>query len=364
MNKRILKKCAAVSVGLALCILCIGQEPFGDWGTLGSKLAMMAVGMAQPADSAVLLANQMENAMAQVTPLTPLSTTAAFTTVRTTTARTTVAVPASATVSAPKKAANAGVISVQNMRGSDTIPGVAIRNSSGKTFDFQTELTRKALPTLQTNVKEPQVLIMHTHTTEGFLTYTADYYNPADVARSKDHSRNICAAGAAIAKSLEAAGVAVIHDTTIHDNPQYTGAYTRSEQTVKNILQQYPSIKVVLDVHRDAIMPNDTTHVKPTATVNGKSAAQLMLITGVSSTDTMPHKDWQYNLSFGLQLQKALQADYPDLMRPLSLVSSRYNQHLSHGSILVEVGSDVNTVEEAVYSGELLGKTIAKLLTK
>jgi stage II sporulation protein P len=133
---------------------------------------------------------------------------------------------------------------------------------------------------------------------------------------------------------------------------------------VKRYLKQYPSIQVVLDVHRDAIVPNDTTRVKPTATVNGKKAAQMMLIAGVSSTKNIPHPNWQENFHFALQLQTSITAKYPDLMRPLYLVGSRYNQHLAPGYLLVEIGSDMNTVEEAVYSGELLGKVVAEVLKK
>ena len=108
------------------------------------------------------------------------------------------------------------------------------------------------------------------------MSYYAGYYNEGDGGRSKDESKNVCAVGEAIAAELRAAGIGVIHDTTIHDNPKYTGAYTRSEETVKKNLKQYPSIQVVLDVHRDGIMIDNTTKAKPTVTINGKKAAQTM----------------------------------------------------------------------------------------
>ena len=126
-------------------------------------------------------------------------------------------------------------------------------------------------------------------------------------------------------------------------------------------MKKYPSIKVVLDIHRDAVLEEGAV-VKPTATVEGKKAAQMMLITGVVSTTALPHPKWQENLTFSTRLQRALDGVSPDLMRPLQTVASRYNQHLSPGWVLVEVGSEGNTVEEAVYSGQILGRTLAQLL--
>ena len=126
-------------------------------------------------------------------------------------------------------------------------------------------------------------------------------------------------------------------------------------------MEKDPSIQVVLDIHRDAVLDNGAV-VKPTATVNGRKAAQMMLITGVVSTDALPHPDWRENLTLSTHLQRALDQVSPDLMRPLNTVASRYNQHLSPGWILVEVGAEGNTVEEAVYSGQILAQTLAKLL--
>lgn len=353
--------------GAALCVLLIGQGSADQWSAFGKKAAMLSVGLQQPEGGAQVLGERVEQAMAQVSPTTMLPSTTAATTLTTavTRATTTAAAIPAATGVTPKKAADAGTVLTQLLStGTEFVQGVAVRNRSGKAFNIAKELAVGTDITLQKNTKEPQVLIVHTHTTESFLTYDAGFYNPADVERTKDMSRNICAAGAAVVAALNKAGVAAVQDTTIHDSPQYTGAYGRSEQTVKAALKKYPSVKVVLDVHRDAILPSDTSRVKPTATVGGKKAAQMMVVAGVVSTDALPHPNWQKNFSFALQLQKKLANTYPDLMRPLYIVASRYNQHLSPGYLLVEIGTDVNTVAEAVYSGELLGKTLAELLAK
>ena len=102
--------------------------------------------------------------------------------------------------------------------------------------------------------------------------------------------------------------------------------------------------------------------VRPVATVEGKSAAQMMLITGVVSTDSLPHPHWRENLTLAAHWQAALDQVSPDLMRPLNTVASRYNQHLSSGWVLVEMGAEGNTIEEAVYSAQILGRTLATLL--
>ena len=127
-------------------------------------------------------------------------------------------------------------------------------------------------------------------------------------------------------------------------------------------MEKYPSIKVVLDIHRDAILRGDTTLVKPTVEVNGRKAAQVMIIAGVVSTEALPHPEWQQNLTLAARWQQRMDAACPGVMRPLYTVASRYNQHLSPGYLLVEVGSEGNTVAEVTYSGQLLGKTLAELL--
>ncbi len=330
---------------------------------------MVSVGMQQPADSARVLSGQVQDALQAVKPTELLPSTTASTTLtapltQTTTVPTTAPTVAAAAVAVPKKAAGAGNVSEQLLSGSGAVQGVALRNISGKSFDIAAELKKGTSIRAQKDADGPQVLLIHTHTTESYLTYDTGYYNPTDIDRTFDTSRNIVAAGAALAAALEKAGVRTVHDTTVHDNPQYTGAYSRSEETVKALLAKYPSVKVVIDVHRDAIMPDDNTHVKPTVTIDGKKAAQLMLVMGVVNSKNLPHPNWQSNFSLALQVQKRLADTYPNLARPMYVTASRYNQHLSAGYMLVEVGSDVNTVDEAVYSATLLGNLLAQLLTE
>ena len=253
-----------------------------------------------------------------------------------------------------------GRVVERTMNTGDRGKGVAITNRSGTAVDIGAALNR-ALSLRWEQTDQPQVLILHTHTTEGYMTYAADYYNAEDRHRTHDHTRNVCAVGEALRLALAAYGIVAIHDTTVHDSPVYSGAYTRSAETAKAYLEQYPSIRVVLDLHRDSVEEGGAL-VRPTAVVEGKKAAQMMLITGVVSTEGLPHPRWEQNLTLAAHWQAALDGVSPDLMRPLNLTASRYNQHLSPGWVLVEVGAEGNTIEEAVYSAQILGRTLAELL--
>lgn len=208
---------------------------------------------------------------------------------------------------------------------------------------------------------EPQVLIMHTHTTESFEPYERDSFDPNFNYRTTDSSKNMVMVGDAIAAQLEAAGIAVIHDSTIHDYPSYTGSYDRSRATVTAILEQYPSIKVVLDIHRDAISSEGVIS-QPTAEINGKKAAQVMIISGCDD-GTMGMPNYMQNFRFACLLQQQMESDHPGLTRPILFDYRKYNQDLTTGSLLIEVGSHGNTLEQAEYAGELIGSSLAAALT-
>lgn len=212
-----------------------------------------------------------------------------------------------------------------------------------------------------TKNKEPQVLIMHTHATESYEPFTRDIYDNRYNSRTTDNEQNVTKVGEVIAKELEAAGISYIQDKTHHDYPSYNGSYDRSEVTVKQYLEQYPSIKIVLDVHRDAIQRSDGTRVAPVTEINGKNAAQIMIISGCDD-GTMGYPNYAQNLRFASMLQQQMDSDYYGLARPMLFDYRKYNQHLTTGSILLEMGANGNSFEEAIYSGQLLGKSLVKVL--
>lgn len=212
-----------------------------------------------------------------------------------------------------------------------------------------------------TDKSKPHILVFHTHTTESYMLLDRETYSDAYITRSNDPSRNMVRVGDEICDQLEKAGFAVIHDTNIYDST-YSGAYYRSEDQIEKYMEQYPEIQVILDIHRDAIKQSDGTMVAPTATIDGKKAAQIMIISGCQEGDITDFPDWEYNLRFAVQLQKYCQEMFPGLVRPLFFCAREYNMHKSRCSLLIEMGSDANTLDEAAYSGRLLGKALAALL--
>ena len=252
------------------------------------------------------------------------------------------------------------VLEFTSVQGNMSYDGVQVKNSSSFALNIKEELEGKIGFSVD-DTDEPQVLIYHTHTCEGFLDYDMGYYYESFYPRTKDKSRNVCAIGEEITKQLNSMGIKTIHDTTYHDDPSYSGAYYRSTDTVNSYLKKYPSIKVVLDIHRDGI-GTDNSRSKPVFTVNGKKAAQMMILAGYNYEGIDEFADWEYNLRFALQIQKKAQQMYPDMVRPLNFGDFVYNEDINTGSLLIEVGADSNTVEEVRYTGHLLGQVLGKVL--
>lgn len=237
---------------------------------------------------------------------------------------------------------------------------VYMKNSAGVTVDIK-ELLLSPLGFKIETSSEPQVLIMHTHTTETYMTEDTDYYTDAFSSRSRNTAVNMVSVGEIVAEKLNSAGIKALHDKTEHDYPKYTGSYSRAAETIKGYLKKYPSIKIVLDLHRDAASSGDDK-IKLSAEIGGKRAAQVMLVMGSQSDGESDFPNWRENLKLAVRLQQVLENDYPALARPISLTSGIYNENLTTGSLLIEFGTDANTVAEAHYSAELVGTALAKLL--
>lgn len=215
---------------------------------------------------------------------------------------------------------------------------------------------------IELNSSEPQVLIVHTHTTESYEPYTRSYFDEDFPSRSKDPSHNMVAVGEVLANTLAENGISVLHDGTIHDYPTYTGSYDRSEETIRAALREYPSIKIVIDLHRDAMLDADGSRIAPSVEIDGKSAAQFMIIAGCDDGRfNMP--DYIENFKLAALLQNSAELMYPSLARPVLFDYRNYNQHITTGSLLIEVGSHANSLEEALYTAELLGESMAAALS-
>lgn len=345
---------------VAVCLsLTLGGFPSGQLLAIGQKAAMLSVAIMQPEGGVQALSERLERGSANKNNSGQKEAVKSDSSAEYVQSPD-ITIPESSGV-IPAEAGDGGkVIEEQMTIGSNFVDGIAIKNASSATINVDEQYA--IAPNLNlAKSSDPQVLIVHTHTTEAYMTYYAGYFNAVDTARSTDTTRSVVAVGDAISDELRTAGIGVIHDTTIHDQP-YTGAYDRSAATIEKNLKLYPTIRVVLDIHRDALNQSDNVEIKPTAVINGRKAAQMMIIASCCDSASMPHPNWHENLRFALRLQNALNTQYEGIVRPLYLVDSRYNEHLTNGSLLIEIGSEANTVSEAVYSGEILGKTLSQVL--
>lgn len=240
---------------------------------------------------------------------------------------------------------------------------VKVKNTNNTKINVK-ELLGESL-SFSVNKEEPAVLIFHTHTTESYQYIDRNFYSSSYAARSVKNDRNMVRIGEAVKSEIEKQGFKVIHDTTVHDT-KYSGAYGRSRKTVEEYLKKYPSIQIVLDVHRDGIADYDGTKIKPTAVINGKKVAQVMIISGCQEKENgiTGYENWKENLVFALKLQKEMEETFPGLTRPVFFCGRKYNMDMTKASLLLEVGSDSNTIEEAYYSALCIGKAVSQILEK
>lgn len=253
------------------------------------------------------------------------------------------------------------IITEKHISGGEKYENFYVKNNAHLNIDFN-EYLNKSLDLQIRNNSDPQVLIMHTHTSESYMLQDLGFFYESFYPRSLDNSKNVTRVGQEITDTLIKNGINTIHSTVYHDNPSYNGSYQRSAKTIKENLEKYPSIKVVIDIHRDSMGSKEFGKVKPTFNYNGHKAAQLMIISGCDPDGSADFPNWNKNLSFALKLQKYCENLFPGITRPLNFSKVKYNENLTSGSLLIEIGSDVNTLKESVFTGKMLGEALSKLL--
>jgi len=237
---------------------------------------------------------------------------------------------------------------------------LSLRNDTSIDIDLGT-LAAEGL-SLTLSADAPQILIIHTHASEAYAQTPDDPYEESDPSRTEDTRQNIVRVGEELASALEEYGLNVIHDRGIYDFPSYTGSYSRSGAAIEAYLAQYPSIAIVIDLHRDAIGSGDIVY-KTMAALPGESSAQIMLLVGTGENG-LAHPQWRENLKLALYLQDAMDSRFPSLARPIALKPERYNQHLTTGSLIFEVGSTGNTLQEALCAVNLFAQSAGPALAE
>ena len=242
----------------------------------------------------------------------------------------------------------------------DKAATITVNNETS--YDVDVAACLASNTTIRAEGDGPQVLIVHTHGSESYTPDAAFPYTPTENERTTDTRYNVVRVGDELQKVLEQNGVQAVHIREIFDSPAYSGSYDRSLAAIEDALAEYPTIQVVIDLHRDSILTDDGEAYKTSCTIDGEEMAQLMFVVGTDAGG-LYHPDWQRNLNYVTQLQYTLNRAYPGLMRPVNLRTQRFNQHASPGSMLVEVGSSGNTMPEALAAIRLFGQTLAGDLT-
>lgn len=231
--------------------------------------------------------------------------------------------------------------------------GVKIKNETN--FELNNEILSQRI-----EVSKENIVIFHTHTCESYTSSEAYQYEPTGNYRTTDNNFSVVKVGNELTKYLETYGYSVIHDTTYHDYPAYSGSYNRSLNTVESILQTNLS-DVIIDIHRDAI--GSRADYAPTVKIGEEYAAQLMFVIGTNGGGLW-HPNWQQNLEFAIEVQEKANELYPGLFKPIILRNSRYNQHLGKAACIIEVGATGNTLEQSMTSMKYLAKVLDEVLNK
>ena len=228
---------------------------------------------------------------------------------------------------------------------------IQLYNTAGVDLDPETAILQApAWP----EADGPKVLIYSSHATESYQKNDENYTETA-AYRTLDSGFNMLSLGAALEDALKARGIPVLRDEALHDYPSYNDSYISSRKSAQAYLDEYPSLCLVLDLHRDAVQDANGTQYK-LVTAEDPSAAQVSLIMGVA------HDGWQDNLRLAIAVQEKLETQSPTLMRPITLLNYRYNQFAAPGSLLVEVGAAGNSLEEALQAARLFGRGFAETI--
>ena len=207
----------------------------------------------------------------------------------------------------------------------------------------------------------PQVLIVHSHSTEAYTPSDGLSYEEIPSYRTLDETKNVIAVGEVLADALRQQGIEVIHDTSVNDYPDYNISYWNALQKIEAWKAEYPQLRLILDIHRDAVENEDGEAVALLSTQEGQQMAQLMLVVGTDEGG-LEHPNWQENLANALKLQSVLMGQYPGLCRKVDLRTERFNQHVSPGALLIEVGTNGNTLTQAKASAVLLADAVVRTM--
>ena len=235
--------------------------------------------------------------------------------------------------------------------------GITLKNGTDYEIDVNALLNEQL--NLPVSKSSPSVLIIHTHGSESYMPDGT--YIESDPYRTDNNEYNVVKVGSVLEQELESYGINVVHDTTLYDYPEYTGAYSRAMESIEKWLVKYPSISMVIDLHRDAISDENGKQYKTVAQIGQQTCSQILLVVGTDFSG-LEHSQWRENMKFAIKLQYAMNAMYPSLAKPISVSKYRYNQNATKGSLIVEVGCTGNTLAESITAVEYFADAMASVV--
>ncbi len=269
-------------------------------------------------------------------------------------------ISAQAAAGASTQTRTAGVQSASSVASSPPATSAQPRSSNLTTptptpTPTPTRLAARAVSdTLVLRGSAPKVAVIHTHSSEAYRpTSGADYcWGKPD---------GVIKVGATLAEELSGKlGVSTVHSSAIHDYPNWTRSYSAAYDTMKSLIKSYPTVDVVLDIHRDSL-PASKSNLKA-ATCDGEKVARVLFVV-TDDTSGLAHPNWRRNYEFALKLSAQLETMYPGVTRGVAIHKhARFNQHLHDRAIIVEIGGTSNTIEEANRAARLVARALARVI--
>ncbi len=236
-----------------------------------------------------------------------------------------------------------------------------LKISNATSYDIDARAFVSSNVTYNAVSQSKKILIVHTHGCETYCDDSGKGLGDSGTYRTKDMTKNVTSVGKILADHLEKRGLSVVYDSTLCDYPSYNASYKTSMDVIEKHLKENPDIRFVFDIHRDAIADSDSNPIKLTANINGQNYAQIMIVCGTDASG-LKHPNWKENLTLALKIQEKLEEKYPGLARPLNIREERFNMHETKGSLIFEIGTHGNTLEEAQKSGILLADAISDVI--
>lgn len=223
-------------------------------------------------------------------------------------------------------------------------------------FEEAASTSSKYVDNVLATREQPQILIYHTHGGETYVNSPTGNYH------SYDKENATLEIGALLTQELAKRGRAIVHNTTYHDMPEFTGAYSRSLKTIETMQEKYKSIDVIIDLHRDGRdIANEKAkkdfHDACTTKINGENVAKFLFVVGERS------ENYSNNLQLAKEITAFAESKYPGITRPVvKKPKAKFNQYKSDNPFLLEVGGNANTIEEAKASVKYIAEVIDEFL--